>query len=64
VQKCLSIQEDEVAKGVDLELLTTAIAPEEDIARRLGAEQEALKVALNDKPRVALFQDAAAQRVR
>jgi hypothetical protein len=66
-QKCQSIQKDEgekQEKQADRELLATAIAAEEDIVRRLAAEQEALKVALNDRPRVAPFQDAAAERVR
>jgi hypothetical protein len=48
----------------DLESLQQEIAQERKVADKLAEEQELLNVKLQEKPRVSLFQEAAASRTR
>jgi capsular exopolysaccharide synthesis family protein len=55
-------KDDVNEKTVDLEMYTQAIAQERLVSDQLAKEQEQLKVKVEEKPRVSLFQDAAASR--
>ena len=53
-------KEEVNVEGAELQTLRTAIAVEEDVARRLAAELEALQLEGKSPPRVRLFQPAVA----